>query len=354
MNLEKPSLEDFKKILSDIYALKSLPQENILLDALDRCTDILSTEDSLYRPVFKQKKDCKQTGGFLSGGLLDFSQDKNKKPVIVIPDLHGRDFFLMDILNFKLDINGKKITVLEALENDMIYAVSLGDLFHSEGRGALRWQEASKKFYEKNEHDNNELTEEMLENLRLLLLVLNLKMRFRKNFHILKGNHENVLNEWKDGNFPFYKFAREGEMVYSFLEEVYDGALIYLISCFEKALPICAVFSNLVLSHSEPKVPVTKKMIVEYRKKTSVIEWLTWTRNGDAEDFSVESSIHNLIKKNPESAVWISGHRPVLEKYALRQNGKLIQIHNPDFENIAFVVPEKTFNPETDIFCVGD
>ena len=171
MNLEKPSPEDFKKILSDIYALKSLPQENILLDALDRCTDILSTEDSLYRPVFKQKKDCKQTGGFLSGGLLDFSQDKNKKPVIVIPDLHGRDFFLMDILNFKLDINGKKITVLEALENDMIYAVSLGDLFHSEGRGALRWQEASKKFYEKNEHDNNELTEEMLENLKLLLLI---------------------------------------------------------------------------------------------------------------------------------------------------------------------------------------
>ena len=121
-----------------------------------------------------------------------------------------------------------------------------------------------------------------------------------------------------------------------------------------ESLPICAVFSNLVLSHSEPKLPVTKKMIVEYRKKTSVIEWLTWTRNGDAEDFSVETSINNLIKKNPESAVWISGHRPVAQKYALRQNGKLIQIHNPDFENIAFIVPEKTFNPETDIFCVRD
>ena len=47
--------------------------------------------------------------------------------------------------------------------------------------------------------------------------------------------------------------------------------------------------------------------------------------------------------------MYFSGHRPVKENYALRQDGKLVQIHNPHKQNIVLVEPEKNFDFEKDI-----
>ena len=183
-------------------------------------------------------------------------------------------------------------------------------------------------------------------------MILKLKLSCPENFHCLKGNHENILNEEGRGNHPFYKMAAEGEMFYQFMSEQYDDAVIYILSCLEHALPLCAVFPNLVISHAEPFFELTRSKIINYRKFPEVTLALTWTANGEAKKDSVSESIKNLLGKNCENAVWIGGHRPVKNKYGLRQNGKYVQIHNPDEENIAVVKPDRKFNPETDILRV--
>ena len=196
------------------------------------------------------------------------------------------------------------------------------------------------------------MNQEMLENMKVLQMILKLKLSCPENFHCLKGNHENILNEEGRGNHPFYKMAAEGEMFYQFMSEQYDDAVIYILSCLEHALPLCAVFPNLVISHAEPFFELTRSKIINYRKFPEVTLALTWTANGEAKKNSVSESIKNLLGKNCENAVWIGGHRPVKNKYGLRQNGKYVQIHNPDEENIAVVKPDRKFNPETDILRV--
>lgn len=337
-----------KNSLETILDKNILPEYDELHQLLEECISCLESENSFYRPYSKLK------GKSFGGGLLDFT-GQEKLPVIVVPDLHARGKFIVDLLDFELPetlgTSYEGMTVLDALEQKKIYIVCVGDLFHSEGRGCQRWKNALKKYAAK-EYESEEMKSEMAECLGLLQMVMTLKVKFQDNFHILKGNHENILNSSERGNHPFYKFADEGNMVYDFMASHYDDLIIQEIDWFESNLPVCALFKNAVVSHGEPSRSFSRKEIINYHSDYDVVYGLTWTQNDFAEAGSVEDTMKNLLGNDIENCVWISGHRPVYEKYALRAEGKLVQIHNPNEENVAIVIPDVKFNPETDIYSV--
>lgn len=364
-------MPDLIKLFTNQYESKELASYDSLLSLLDSCVSVLESESPSYRPLASDKKP---------GGLLDFTSSAKKRaenknhqnqkiPVVVVPDLHGREKFVIDILKYRFsenlggsadsddsknEISG--LSVLECLEKSLVYVCCVGDIFHSEARGKERWIKAFEEYSHGN-LVNDFMKEEMKENLSLLEMLLVLKTTFASHFHILKGNHENVLNEMNVkpfGNVPFRKFCDEGNMVADFLQNYYDDLILHEISCFEKSLPVCAVFENCIVSHAEPASTYTRKEIINYHEKeSSVVFGLTWTANDKAEEGSIENTIVNLAgRKNLKNYVWLGGHRPVYGKFAFRQDGKYIQIHNPDEENVALVLPDKKFEPKENIISV--
>ena len=337
-------MTQLRTLLQSYLDSPELPSHEALISLLESGISVLEGENADYRPLDDEKK---------AGGLLDFTDSSyHFLPVIVVPDLHGRGKFLLDIMDFSL--GGK--TVLELLEKGEVLVCCVGDIFHSENRGRERWKQAFAESMAGN-YVNEPMTQEMKENLSLLEMILSLKSAFAGHFHILKGNHENVLNEdhrTKYGNVPFRKFCDEGNMVADFLQHKYDDLILHEISYFEKSLPICAAFSGCVVSHAEPADFFSREQIINYHKTGSIITFaLTWTANDAAREGSVARLFEELLpEKERKGAVYFSGHRPVLGRYALRQGGSLIQIHNPDFEQIAVVIPDRKFDPEKNIIDV--
>ena len=106
-----------------------------------------------------------------------------------------------------------------------------------------------------------------------------------------------------------------------------------------------------MVSHAEPAAFFSREQIINYHAERSIVTFaLTWTANDAADSGTVEHLFNELLPEESRKSAWyFSGHRPVLGKYALRQNGKLVQIHNPEIEQVAVLLPGRKFNPETDI-----
>lgn len=326
----------------------SLPEHSYLMELADSTCSVLETESSAYRP---------QADDGTPGGLLDFTmQDLQHLPVIVVPDLHARTYFLRNILQFPLPsahAEEPRMTVFQALEQKKVILICVGDLLHSEVRGMNRWIEAWNDFANGN-ICGQAMTQEMAEGLSLLCMTMELKRAFPEQFHILKGNHENILNRTRNGDFSFRKFADEGEMTRLFMEETYGDEVLYVISLFEMMLPLAAAFPECVVSHGEPLRAFSRDEIINGQENGRIIKGLTWTENNKAEDGSVVKMLQELTRRTDFlNARYLAGHRPVKGNYALRQNGLFIQIHNPERQNIALVRPGTVFNPETDIVCVA-
>lgn len=337
-------MSNIRALLQSYLDSPELPSHDALLSLLEGGIAVLEGENSDYRPMATDKN---------AGGLLNFSSSQfNSLPIIIVPDLHGRGKFILDIMDFKL--GGR--SVLELLEAGEIIVLCVGDIFHSENRGRARWKQAYLDFMNGN-LVNESLTAEMRENLSLLEMVLSLKSAFASHFHILKGNHENILNEdmrQKHGNVPFCKFCDEGNMVRDFLQHAYDDLILHEIYCFENSLPICAAFKNCVVSHAEPATFFSREQIINYHADRSIVTFaLTWTANDAADSGTVEHLFNELLPEPSRKSAWyFSGHRPVLGKYALRQNGRLVQIHNPEIEQVAVLLPGRKFDPERDIIDI--
>ena len=219
--------DKLKLFLENDTAPGGLPDHDYLFSVADSAASVLENEICSYRPA----SDFNTLGG-----LLDFSGGE-KLPLVIVPDLHARSYFLRNILNFTLpesfacsEINGGKtgISVFQALEEDKIRLVFVGDLLHSELRGRLRWMEALKDF-DRGNYNGESMTAEMSEGLTLLSMIMELKIAFPANVHILKGNHENIMNMRGPGDFPFRKFANEGEMVKDFMVSVYGDDVLFVL-----------------------------------------------------------------------------------------------------------------------------
>ena len=317
--------EQFFKYLHKISKEKNLPEENELLEILEKVVQVLEKENASYRPIDKSGNP---------DAVLDFASFA-RMPVIAVPDLHGRSDFLMKLLEYRI-CNRQ---VYDLLESEEIMVVCLGDGVHGELRAKERWRAALKK-YQEGVAVSPEMEEEVCEDFATMRTVWELKVRFPLHFHFLKGNHENVLNSDENGDRVFFKYAKEGEMVRDFIETRYSQGLLYAIHSFEKKLPLCACFGNWAMSHAEPASVYTRKQIVNGYSDSQLVYDFTWTSNEDEAKNTVLGNLKTLtdkfnIKKN---WFWIGGHRPVWnEKFNARQEGKFIQIHNTKEMNIAFV-----------------
>lgn len=371
-------LKEIRKILNE----KKLPDYADFFDVLNEVIEVLENENESYRPKNDDGK-C--------GSLIDFQNED--KLTLVVPDLHARPDFLLNLLfsdvrkfldEKEIDFlfcenNNKKCpefekSVFEMLQNDLIRLVFVGDILHSENN-RNRWYQIEDEFEQKN-YCGEKMCIEMGEGLSLLFCLCKLKSSFPKNIHILKGNHENILNRTGDGDFGFKKFVDEGEMCRLFVQNYYGDDILFLIHCFEKELPLVFVSKNVVVSHAEPKISVSKKEIINARKSAQIIYAFTWTANGEAEEGSVSQIIKNLVyddeketeienrdeiqtefenenvNQDENNYVYLAGHRPVKDNFALRQGGKFIQIHNVKKQNVAVVKFWKKFYPENDIVSV--
>lgn len=361
---------DFKEI-RNILNQKKLPDYADFFEVLNEVTEVLENESEFFRPK-NDKGKC--------GSLIDFQNED--KLTLVVPDLHARPDFLLDILSADvkkfLDENELDFlfcvksrtdcvkcgnSVFEMLQNDLIRLVFVGDILHSENN-RNRWYQIEDEFEQKN-YSGEKMCIEMGEGLSVLFSLCRLKASFPKNIHILKGNHENILNKTGNGDFGFKKFVDEGEMCRLFVQNYYGDDILFLIHCFEKELPLVFVSKNAVVSHAEPKTAFSRKEIINARNNAEIIYGFTWTANGEAEEGSVGQIIKNLVceteknkcetaNENPceKDYVYLAGHRPVKDNFELRQGGKFIQIHNVKKQNVAVVKFWKKFSPENDIVSV--
>ncbi len=335
MGLKTQSFQEINSILSQ----KKLPSYSQFFEIADEVSDLLMSERTEYRPEASNGKP---------GGLLDFKNDS--LPVIVVPDLHARPYFLLNILQYKLE-DGK--TIFEALEEEEIRLIFVGDILHTEKNTRERWAQIEQEFKE-DIYSGPAITAEMQEGLSLLCGLMKLKIMFPQHCHILKGNHENIYNVTGDGDYAFVKYADEGNMCRLFILETYGEDILYLIHYFEKSLPLLVLANKCLISHAEPKRAFSRQEIIDAPMDGKVIEALTWTDNDAAREGSVAQTIKNLTgQEECGDYVYLGGHRPVSGNYKLRQNGLYIQIHNPSLQNVAIVKSDKKFNPDNDIVGVA-
>ena len=340
-----------------------LPSHDELFELLVRVTDLFENSNAEYRP--------KNSDGSI-GGLLDFRNDADiRLPLMIVPDLHARFDFFNNILNFKLPTDficpsnasdnsniaytSAPLTVFEALQKRLLRLICVGDGLHSEARGKTRWLKAWDDFCN-GKNAGKSMKEEMAEGLSLMRLVIECKCKFPEVFHFLKGNHENIESLESGGDFPFHKFVQESLMTRRFMVEYYGDDILYLYSCFEKDLPLIALFDNCIVSHAEPIRAFRFEELTEGRNNAEVVKGLTWTNNGESEPESAEIMLKNLTcdGKNGIKSFYFAGHRPIPGKYNIADGRRFVQIHNPESQNVVLVYPDRVFNPETDIVSVRE
>lgn len=345
MEFKKKSLLQLNKFL-----LKPiLPSYEDFFDIANEVSNVLENEKSDYR-FSDENGNC--------GSLLDFQQ--NDLPTIIVPDFHARPFFLRNILNFILPQNFiqsknsiKKISVFSALKKNLIRIIFVGDILHSEKNTKLRWLCIQEEFNKQN-FTGTATKSEMSDGFSLWCSLMILKIYFPQNVHILKGNHENILNATFNGDFSFRKFCDEGNMTKIFVQNYYGDDILHLIHYTESLLPLICVGKNFVVSHAEPFESFTKNELINAKNRNGIIEKLTWTNNDEAQEGSVEDIIKNLCEDYElfDDFTYFAGHRPVKDNFNLRQNNKLVQIHNPSKQNVVLSFKDKKFNPQTDFFGV--
>jgi hypothetical protein len=329
---------DLEQRLKMICSRKTPPGIDEYSVLLTETISILETEPDYIRPAgtmgaFKGKP----------GGIIYLFRDI---PTIIVPDLHARMDFIVNLIYQK---DNRGTTNLEKLSGGLLQIVCVGDGFHSEGRGAARWRKSFDEFATLYKNHSS-MDDEMRESLGLMEMVMNLKSTFPLHFHFLKGNHENILNEKGWGNYPFRKYAYEGAMVLEYVKKFYGSKFLRLYYVYEKNLPVFAVGKNFLVSHAEPRTKFDRDSIVNYREHPEVISGLTWTDNGEAEPGSVEKMLeYYLGKEASKKGYHFGGHRAVDDTYALRASGRYVQIHNPKKNIIAYIDPNREISLDRDI-----
>ncbi len=325
------------KKLINIYSRETLPVCGEYMDLLKRTISRFENEQREIRPADGKNRP---------GGILYLKKDI---PVVLVPDLHGRMEYLINLLFCR---SQRGATILDKLASDKIQIVCLGDGFHSE-TNPQRWAAALKEFKDDYRTHRN-MDGEMRESLGLMEMVMELKCVFPDNFHFIKGNHENIANENREGNFPFRKFAYEGPMVLDYLLMFYGEEFVRSFYHFEKLLPLLAVGDNFLASHAEPLTYYDRESTINYRENPDVVQGLTWTDNGEAENGSVADMLDEYLNGEGDISnfYYFSGHRPVRGLYNLRAEGRLVQLHNT--QKFILAVFNGSINLDHDISEISD
>ncbi|HWR13081.1 MAG TPA: hypothetical protein VN445_14750 [Rectinemataceae bacterium] len=261
---------------------------------------------------------------------------------VIVPDLHARASLLADLLGSVSPIDPRSL-IVDMILDGRLALVCLGDILNSEGAaGAERWGSVALRLGSSqglNGLLGPEMDEEMGASLGALCLVMALKVRLGGRFHCLKGNHDNISNSSRDGDLAFYKYALEGAMGAEWFRLRYGEALMRSLRRYERLLPLVAAGNSFCASHAEPAFPLSRVDLLEYGKRPEVVGALIWTGNGEAAENAVKESLDALLGSPgaEDRALWISGHRPVSGAYALRAGGRLVQIHDPNRRQVAWI-----------------
>lgn len=168
-------------------------------------------------------------------------------PTLLIPDLHGQRDYLDDVLSTRDPSSGK--TYLQLLRCGEVQVVLLGDVMHTERRRAL-WSRSGMP--------EAVMRKEMAESLGTLKRVAELKAECPENFHLLRGNHDDVGPCRGTACRLPLQVARTRE----YLGGTLGQPLVRELARFFSALPTAAVGSGFVASHAAPMFPVTRAEVV--------------------------------------------------------------------------------------------
>jgi hypothetical protein len=329
--------QGFAKRAFELAEASAPPSRREFAAAVEAALAVLEAEDPVLRPRDSSRRP---------GGLLDLSD----LPTVLVPDLHARPAFLASVFDWRPPLSPGRSSLASLLASGEANLVCLGDLFHSEAGGAReRWLRAYRE-YASGWASREVMDEEMARSLAVARIVLEAKSAFPRNFHCLKGNHDNIADEEGRGDHGFYKFAAEGAMVASWFRESYGGALQARYRELELDLPVLALGARFAASHAEPAFALGREDAVEYRTRPEVVEALIWTPNDEAEPGSVARSLEALLGEDRAAgALWFAGHRPVAGRYALRAGGRFVQFHEPGSRRVAFLMPGRDPDPDRDI-----
>lgn len=333
-------VDRIKQKIITVFRKRNNPPGQEYLKVIKEANSALSSENHEIRPYDSNS---------LPGGIINL---KKNIPTIIVPDLHARVKFLVNLLSFT-DTAG--ISILQKLAFNQIQIVCIGDGFHSEHGTRERWK-ASYLEFTSGYHTTRHMDREMGNSMRLMEIVMILKSAYPDNFHFLKGNHENICNESENGNHAFRKFAWESLMVYEYMKKFYDSKMLDEFYKLEKNLPLFAVGRNFLISHAEPKKFYGTASLTDYRQHPEIVEGLTWTADDDAQKSSVDRMLKHYLASTStkEKKYYFGGHRSIKKIYNQRAGGKFVQIHNPAKYIIAFIDPEKEIDLDQDIIVLDN
>jgi hypothetical protein len=325
-----------REALVQIYRRPGPPEPDALRAKLERVLDCLCCEPASARP--------RDLAG-RPGGIIELDRDL---PTILVSDLHGRREYFLRVLVWKAEPGARTLDLLEA---GRIQVVCLGDGLHSEGRTARRWLAAMEEYaggYERHE----QMDAEMREGLGVMEMVMEVKLAFPTHFHFLKGNHENITNELGAGNFPFGKYAREGEMTLEYMRRFYGDEVLARWARFEKELPLLAIGRGFLASHAEPRTFFPRDRVIGFRDDPEVVAGLTWTDNGEAEPDAVRRMLDHYLGEDAAQARFFGGHRWTPEGYRLRADDRYVQFNDPERFMIAHLDASGDIDPARDLLDV--
>jgi predicted phosphodiesterase len=288
----------------------------------------------------------KTTADKRSQGVVHLDE---RKPTLVISDIHGRMDYLLSVLMTKNPEYGGK-THLSLLKSGELQVVLLGDALHTEHPNA--WTEISNHLFQGPNLVSEPLEQEVAVSLNTMSYIMHLKGRYAQNFHYIKGNHDNIRNSDANGDRGFRKFLRgaigDGQVFEHFVRTQFGKRFLEKWAAFEAALPIMAKGKNVLLSHSGPKTGLTRGEIEQ--RSTNAIQGLTWTNLVKKDAIQSEAASSLLRQFEMPSGIYLAGHRHPAGSVKFTKQGPFYQF-NPDAPNqhYAILPAHRGFNAEYDI-----
>lgn len=268
------------------------------------------------------------------GGLVRLRPDLR---TLVIPDLHGRRDYLVRVLTRRDPQTGARYASL--LRRGELQVVLLGDGMHTER--AARWARAER------DPRGPAMRQEAAESLGTMKLVMELKAAHPEHFHYLKGNHDNILDERRRGNWPVSKHTEQGEgaLTRSYLEGRFGGGLVERWQRFESLLPVVAVGNGFALAHSGPERVARRRAI--QRRQATAVENFTWTDLTGRGAQQARMARQQLRELGVPEGFFLAGHR---EAPRVRRQGQFFQLNSADQMYFAVLEPGRAFDPARDLF----
>ncbi len=170
--------------------------------------------------------------------------------------------------------------------------------------------------------------------LAALCLVRSLKESSR-GIHCLKGNHDNgMISNLRDSAFSNSALeARGGRMA-----QIRYGEAICERFGATKGSSLWSRRGTVLRQPRGAGIRLGPRDLSN-TGAADIVSALIWTANGEAEVESVQHTLSAILKPfiAEERGFWLSGHRPVDGTHALRARGRLVQIHNPERRQVAWI-----------------